>query len=66
MDLSLPHYVAMERKPESGCKIQNAADGRSGIILRLEIISTADEVMKCEFEREVSHGTTVLKRLVLP
>ena len=28
---SLPMYVAIHRKPENGCEIQNAACGHSGV-----------------------------------
>ena len=43
IDIGLPHYVAIDRKPENGCEIQNAACGRSGIMLRVELVSTAEE-----------------------
>ena len=29
----LPMYVAIDRKPENGCEIQNAACGRSGVMI---------------------------------
>ena len=32
----LPHYVAIDRKPENGCEIQNSACGVSGVLLRLK------------------------------
>ena len=31
----LPHYVAIDRKPENGCEIQDTCCGRSEILLRL-------------------------------
>ena len=31
-------YVAIDRKPESECEIQNSACGRSGIMMRLQIV----------------------------
>ena len=31
----IPHYVALDRKPENGCEIQSSACGRSGIAIRL-------------------------------
>jgi hypothetical protein len=31
----LPMYVAIDRKPENGCEIQNSACGKSGVMLRL-------------------------------
>ena len=34
----LPHFVAIERKPDNGCKIQNSCFGDSGIMLRLKIV----------------------------
>ena len=35
----LPQYIAIDRKPENGCEIQNAACGRSGVMLRLKAMS---------------------------
>jgi hypothetical protein len=37
----LPHYVAIDRKPENGCEVQKAACGRSGIMLQLQLVKTA-------------------------
>ena len=39
----LPMYVAINRKPENGCEIQNAACGHSGVMIRLKIVKTAEE-----------------------
>ena len=39
----LPMYVAIDRKAENGNEIQNSADGQSGIMLRLKIVTTAAE-----------------------
>ena len=39
----LPMYIAMERKPDNGCEIQNSACDMSGIMLRLKLVKTADE-----------------------
>ena len=39
----LPMYVEIDRKPENGCEIQNAADGKSGIVLRLRLVTTVEE-----------------------
>ena len=38
-------YVAIDRKPENGSGIQNSADGQSGIMLRLKIVTTAVEAV---------------------
>jgi hypothetical protein len=33
----------MDRKPEDGCEIQNAACGRTGIMDRMKLVKTARE-----------------------
>jgi Transposase IS4 len=40
INMGLPHYVAMDRKPEHGCEIQNACDGISGIMMRLKLVKS--------------------------
>ena len=40
INMGLPHYVAMDRKPEHGCEIQNCCDGISGIMLRLKLVKS--------------------------
>jgi Transposase IS4 len=35
----LPHYVAIDRKPENGCEIQNAACGKTGIMMELHVVT---------------------------
>jgi len=61
-------YVAIDRKPENGCEIQNAACGRSGIILRLSVVTTAEHRQKDATgeEEDLPHGIAVLKKLVPP
>jgi Transposase IS4 len=65
----LPMYVAIDRKPENGCEIQNSACGRSGIMLRLKIVKTAREE-RANADNDNSdgllHGTIVLKELIDP
>jgi Transposase IS4 len=39
----LPMYVAIDRKPENGCEIQNVCCGRSGVMLQLKIVKTSQE-----------------------
>jgi len=61
-------YVAIYGKPENGCEIQNAACGRSGIMLRLKIFTTATDhkANLSAAEQGLLHGTAVLQRLVAP
>jgi hypothetical protein len=40
---ALPIYVPIDRKPEFGCEIQNAACGRWGVMMRLKF----DDVGQC-------------------
>jgi Transposase IS4 len=66
----LPMYVAIDRKPENGCEIQNSACGRSGVMLQLNIVKTAKEQAAIDQEEGVNnnilHGTKILKQLVSP
>ena len=43
LDAGIPHYIAMERKPDNGGEIQNLADVASGIMLQLKIVKSAAE-----------------------
>ena len=64
----LPIYVAIDRKPENECEIQDAVCGRSGLTLQLRIVTTAADQQSNLTAEELagSHGTAVLMRLVRP
>ena len=67
----LTQYVAIDRKPENGCEIQNAACGMSGVMLRLKLIKGADlpgseEEQFGNKDESLLHGTDVLKHVVSP
>jgi hypothetical protein len=67
----LPQYVAIDRKPENGCEIQNSACGRSGVMLRLKLVKGIDLVGEEDNdepnnESSLLHGTQVLKTVVSP
>jgi hypothetical protein len=67
----LPQYVAIDRKPENGCEIQNAACGRSGVMLRLKLVKGIDLVDEDDnddapTDSSLLHGTNVLKHVVSP
>ncbi|KAG7345146.1 transposase IS4 [Nitzschia inconspicua] len=68
INMGLPCYVAIDRKPENGCEIQNAACGQSGIMLRLKLVKTAAEESTTTqvHDEHLLHGTNVLKFLVSP
>jgi Transposase IS4 len=64
----LPMFISMERKLEDGCEIQNAACGRTGIMIQLRLVKTSREVEDNEFEDNnnttINHGTKVLLKLI--
>ena len=67
----LPQYVALDRKPENGCEIQNAACGVSGVMLRLKLVKGAnlpgvEDEDFADNSNSLLHGTRVLKHLVSP
>ena len=71
INVGLPFYVAIDRKPENGCEIQDAACGKSGVMIRLRIVKSAndhDEVEDSTFMHEdgLLHGTKVLIDLISP
>jgi hypothetical protein len=64
----LPMYVAINRKPENGCEIQDCACGRSGVMLQLKLVKTAKEQATTAIpeDNNLLHGTKVLKELISP
>ena len=66
--MGLPMYITMDHKPENGCEIQNSACGRSGIMLHLKLVKSANEQ---QWHREATNedilqGTAVMKELIFP
>ena len=64
----LPMYVAIDRKPENGCEIQNAACGHSEVMIQLKVVKTAEEENASAVTNDDgnNHGTNVLKFLAEP
>ena len=60
--------VVIDRKPENGCEIQNAACGHCGVMIRLKVVKTAEEENASAVTEDGgnNHGTNVLKFLVEP
>jgi hypothetical protein len=40
-NMGLPMYVAIDRKPDNGCEIQNCCDGLTGIMMQLKLVKSA-------------------------
>jgi hypothetical protein len=74
INIGLPFYVALDRKPENGCEIQDACDGRSCIMMRLKIVKKPEVEAAYQAaqqhedapQEELQHGTEVLLDLVAP
>ena len=64
IDVGLPHYVAIDRKPEAGCEFWMLADGDSGISLRVEYVASEADCATRQYEGEYGHGTAVTMRMV--
>ena len=43
INAGLPQYIAIDRKPENGCEIQNASGVFSGIMMQLKLVNTSSE-----------------------
>ena len=46
LDVGLPTYRAIGRKPENGCEIKTSACGKSGIMMRLIVVKSTEEDAK--------------------
>jgi hypothetical protein len=43
INAGFPMYVSMDRKPEDGCKIQDAACGCTSVMIRLKLVKSSRE-----------------------
>lgn len=65
-EIGLPHYVKLDRKPESGCELKTACCGTSGIMLAIELTKSAIETRDRDYEADMQHGTATILRLLDP
>ena len=57
----------MERKPDNGCEIQDACDGRSKVMIRLKLLKgSVDNKLLANEDPGGLHGTRVMKQLFAP
>ena len=69
INIGLPMCVAIDRKPDNGCEIQDAACGKSKIMIRLKLVKTAteEEANSIAVDSNGSlHGANVLYSLICP
>jgi hypothetical protein len=67
----LPCYMAIDRKPENGCEIQNACCGVSGVMIQLKLVKNVQEEEghhdnAIDENAGLIHGCIVVKELVKP
>jgi hypothetical protein len=63
----LLHYVTIDHKPENGCEIQNAACGKTGIMMELHVVKGSAEeclVLENDDHDDLGHGCKVMLHLV--
>jgi hypothetical protein len=63
----LLHDVAIDHKPENGCEIQNAACGKTGIMMELHVVKGPAEehlVLENGEDDELGHGCKVMLHLL--
>lgn len=63
IDVGLPHYTALDRKPENALEMKTVCYGRSGTMLNIEL-EMGSKFPQQDFGADNSHGTAVLLRLV--
>ena len=68
INCGLPNYVAMDRKLENGCEIQDACDGRSKVMIQLKLVKGAADngLSAAEDPGGGLHGPRIMKQLVWP
>ena len=73
INYGLPHYIAIDRKPENGLEVQNAACGDSGIMMQLKLVkgdadSDHDDNEDVNYGNmdDVPHGANIMLKLLSP
>ena len=73
VNIGLPMYVELDRKPDSGCEIQDICCVHSKIMLQLKVVDSAEEEEKKQAAKDtteeydsLNHGTKVLLELCEP
>lgn len=66
LDVGLPFYVSLERKPESGGELHTSACGTAGIMLRMQFAKSIDERDRFVEAEATNYGTEVALDLCAP
>ena len=54
INFGLPHYVAIDRKPENCCEIQGFCCGVSVIVMRLKVVKQEEDYSDTESDEDSS------------
>lgn len=65
MNMGISRYLAYDWKPENVGELNSAACGKSGIMLRMELVMIEAGVMRHDFTKEFTH-TTALTLCLFP
>ena len=68
INAGLTQYIEIDRNPENGCEIQNAADWVSVIMMQLKLVKTSSEedLRSPEEHDGFLHGTKVMLNILQP
>ena len=68
INIGLPMYIDIDRKPGNGCEIQNSACSECGVMLRLLLVKSESysHLHTQEINEGFQHETDILKYLVIP
>jgi Transposase IS4 len=66
INAGLPNYMAIDHKPENGCKIQNACCGRTGTMMALHLVKgpVEEELQLNDENSESLHGCKIMLQLL--
>ena len=62
INAGFPYYIAIDRKPENGCEIQNASGVFSGIMMQLKLVKTSskEDLHSPEEHDGLLHGIKIM------
>ena len=76
INIGLPMYTAIKRKPDNGCEIQDSCDANTGIMIRLHLVKSENErkrideyiasLSPTDTEEHILHGAKITLELVRP
>jgi hypothetical protein len=59
INLGLPHYMAIDRKPDAACEIWTACCGKSDVMMQLWLVKTSQELAMVEQDHGITNNNIV-------